>query len=205
MNFLICFNMICLHHIIAIWTWKPLNILLRCKKAAPPPPRNSDGVMLSPCKQLCLIYAKVSMTGPNPSHQHSMVSDTAKLDETERVIMILSLLINCYKKCTDLLLLTIKYLSNLQLFLLFSDIPMFRGLCPQGVLFRGLCPQGVLSAGGHVLDSVGVYLAKCGNKSDRWINIFSIHSCYRWVNVWVRKLLNSRSWNTVSNDNMLDH
>ena len=45
------------------------------------------------------------------------------------------------------------------------------------------------------LGVIGVYLAKCGNKSDRWSHIFSIHSGDHWVNVWVHKLLNSRSWN----------
>ena len=44
--------------------------------ATPPPPRNDNGDMLRPCSQLCLIYVEVSMAGPNPSDQHSKVSDT---------------------------------------------------------------------------------------------------------------------------------
>ena len=42
----------------------------------PPPPRSDNGDMLSPCSQLCSIYVEVSMTGPNPSNQHSKVSNT---------------------------------------------------------------------------------------------------------------------------------
>ena len=35
------------------------------------------------------------------------------------------------------------------------------------------------------LGVIGVYLAKCGNKSDRWSHIFSIQSGDHWANVWV--------------------
>ena len=101
------------------------------------PPRNSDSVMLNPCKQLCLIYAKVSMTGPNPSHQHLMVSDTA-YDGSKETIG------HCFNINKKILI------YNLHFVLLFSYIPIFRGLCPQGVMSAGVFIQGAMSAGGFI-------------------------------------------------------
>ena len=42
------------------------------------------------------------------------------------------------------------FIYNLHLLLLFSYIPIFRGLCPQGVMSAGGFIQGVMSAGGFV-------------------------------------------------------
>ena len=148
MNFLICFSMIGLHHIIAIWTWKPLNILARSTK--PPyncnlPPKKQRRHHVKSLQTTLFILCK-------GVHDGSKSKETIKklhirVYDTESV----------YNECTDLLL-TIQYDIYKTFILLFSYIPIFRGLCPQGVLsagvlFRGLCPQGVLSAGGFVLDS----------------------------------------------------
>ena len=128
LNFSGCFERYCfIFASVRIWITYKLTFWWNSVGSSP---RNSDSVMLSPCKQLCLIDAKVSMTGPNPSHQHSMISDTAYDGSKETIWhwFIVNQKIFIY---------------NLHLLLLFSYIP----------IFMALCPQGVLSAGGFVIDS----------------------------------------------------
>ena len=154
--------------------------------------------MLSPCKQLCLIYAKVSMTDPNPSHQHSMVSDilhtmeVKKLDDTEsvhndiimmkngmhRFIMNNQLFINCYKIWHKYRFIIINNKIFIYNFIYCCYFPIFlysggyvrRGLCPQGVLSTGGFIQGVMSTGGYVLDSFIGYkdITLCGQNPLRF-------------------------------------
>ena len=81
-----------------------------------------------------------------------------------RFVMNNQLFINCYKIWHMYRFIIINnkiFIYNLHLLLLFSYIPIFRGLCPQGVMSaggfvrrgfysggyvrRGFCPQGVMS------------------------------------------------------------